>query len=64
TQPDLAYAVSRLSRYHAVIEGYNDANWISHIKDYGSTSGYVFTLGGDDISWKSSKQTVIAKSTI
>ncbi|GKA52314.1 retrovirus-related pol polyprotein from transposon TNT 1-94, partial [Tanacetum coccineum] len=40
------------------------ANWISDIKDSRSTSGYVFTLGGAAISWKSSKQTVIAKSTM
>ncbi|GKA11389.1 hypothetical protein Tco_0690935 [Tanacetum coccineum] len=56
TQLDLAY------RYLAVIEGYSDANWISDMKDSRSTSGYVFTLGGATISWKSSKQTVIAKS--
>ncbi|GKF14348.1 zinc finger, CCHC-type containing protein, partial [Tanacetum coccineum] len=49
-------------KHHAVIEGYSDANWISDIKDSRSTSGYVFTLGGAAISWKSSKQTVIAKS--
>ncbi|GKB82920.1 zinc finger, CCHC-type containing protein [Tanacetum coccineum] len=96
TRPDLAYAVSRLSRYtsnpsyahwkaitrvlhylrysrdyglhydrhHVVIEGYSDTNWISDIKDSRSTSGYMFTLGGATISWKSSKQTVIAKSTM
>nr|GEW16034.1 retrotransposon protein, putative, Ty1-copia subclass [Tanacetum cinerariifolium] len=60
TRPDLASVVSRLSRYTSN----SDANWISDIKDSRSTSGYVFTLGGAAISWKSSKQTVIAKSTI
>nr|GEW73287.1 zinc finger, CCHC-type [Tanacetum cinerariifolium] len=51
-------------RYPTVIKRYSDANWISNIKDSRSTSGYVFTLGGEAISWKSSKQTVIAKSTM
>ncbi|GKE99389.1 retrotransposon protein, putative, ty1-copia subclass, partial [Tanacetum coccineum] len=37
-------------RHPAVIEGYNDANWIYDIKDSRSTSGYVFTLGGAAIS--------------
>jgi hypothetical protein len=96
TRPDLAFAISRLSRYTsnpsaehwksitrvlrylrytrtyglhytrypAVIEGYTDANWISDIRDSKSTSGYLFTFGGGAISWKSSKQTVIARSTM
>ena len=29
-----------------------------------STSGYVFTLGGGAVSWKSSKQTCITQSTM
>ncbi|KAA0059591.1 pol polyprotein [Cucumis melo var. makuwa] len=47
-----------------VILGYSDANWISSIKDSKSTSGYIFTLGGGVVSWKSSKQTCIARSTM
>ena len=96
TRLDLAYAVSRLSRYTsnpgkshwttiirvlrylrhtqnyglhytrypAVLEGYSDANWISDSNDTKSTSGYVFTLGGAAVSWKSSKQACIARSTM
>jgi hypothetical protein len=33
-------------RYPAVLEGYNDANWISDVDELYATSGYVFTLGG------------------
>ena len=50
--------------YPAVLEGYCDANWITGAKDTKSTSGYVFTLGGAAVSWKSSKQTCIARSTM
>ncbi|GJV13707.1 ATP phosphoribosyltransferase 1, chloroplastic [Tanacetum coccineum] len=39
-------------------EGFCDANWISNHNEGKSTSGYVFTLGGAAVSWKSSKQTV------
>ena len=45
-------------------QGYIDANWIADSEESKSTSGYVFTLGGAAVSWKSSKQTCIARSTI
>ena len=52
------------SRYTPALEGYCDANWISDNKDSLSTSGYVFTIGGGAVSWKSTKQTCIARSTM
>lgn len=47
-----------------VLEGYSYANWISDSDETNSTSGYVFTLGGCAITWKSAKQTIIGKSTM
>ena len=49
-------------RYPIVLEGYSNANLISNVKDSKSQSGYVFIFGGATVSWKSSKQTVIARS--
>ncbi|XP_070042462.1 secreted RxLR effector protein 161-like [Nicotiana tomentosiformis] len=96
TRPDIACAVSKLSRYtsnpdqthwmtmkrvlgylkhtqdyvlhynkyHAVIEGYSDANWITGSSETKSTSRYMFTIGGGAVSWKSTKHTCIARSTM
>ena len=50
--------------YPDVFEGYSGANWISNVKDSKSYSGYLFTLGGAVVSWKSSKQTVITRSIV
>lgn len=52
------------TKYPAVLEGYCDANWISDTNETKSTSGYVFTLAGGAVSWKSTKQTCIARSTM
>ena len=46
------------------IEGYSDSDFVGDIDDRKSTSGYVFTLTGEAISWKSSKQTVTASPTM
>jgi hypothetical protein len=47
-----------------VLEGYSDVNWISDIDQTYATSGYVFTLGGGAMSWRSCKQTILTKSTM
>ncbi|KAM1746967.1 hypothetical protein ACFX11_013552 [Malus domestica] len=45
------------------VEGYTDADFQSDVDDRSSNSGYVFTLNGGAVSWKSKKQSVIADST-
>jgi hypothetical protein len=47
-----------------VMEGYSDLNWISNVDRLYATSGYVFTLGGGAISWRSCKQTILMRSTM
>ena len=50
--------------FPAVLEGYNDANWISDSDETKSTSGYVFTLGGGAIAWRLAIISIIARSTM
>lgn len=50
--------------YPSVPKGFCDANWITCNDEINSTSGYLFTLGGGTISWRSTKQTCKARSTM
>ncbi|XP_066164242.1 cytochrome P450 714B2 isoform X1 [Oryza sativa Japonica Group] len=57
--------------YPKVLEGYSDSNWISDADEINATSGYVFTLGGGavswkscNVSWKSCKKTILTRSTM
>nr|GEZ30140.1 zinc finger, CCHC-type [Tanacetum cinerariifolium] len=52
------------SGYPSVVRGYTDASWISNTEDNLSTSGWVFLLGGGEISWAFKKQTCITGSTM
>ncbi|KAF3684363.1 hypothetical protein FXO38_00340 [Capsicum annuum] len=53
-----------ITRYPAVLEGYSNSNCITRSNEVKSISGYVFTINRGAVSWKSSKQTCIARSTI
>ncbi|XP_038889636.1 secreted RxLR effector protein 161-like [Benincasa hispida] len=46
-----------------VLIGYNDSDWGGNINDFKSTSGYVFNIGSEAVSWASKKQDVVALST-
>ena len=47
-----------------VVTGYTDASFQTDKDDSKSQSGYVFTINGGAVSWKSSKQETVADSTI
>jgi hypothetical protein len=46
-----------------VISGYTDASFQTDKDDSKSQSGYIFCLNGGAVSWKSSKQEIVADST-
>jgi Reverse transcriptase (RNA-dependent DNA polymerase) len=48
---------------HLNIEGYCDSDWASCADGRRSTSGYCMFVGGNLVSWKSKKQSVVARST-
>src|SRR4051812_48819202 len=48
---------------HLVVNGYTDASWNTDPDDSKSQSGYVFTLNGATVSWRSAKQSVVARSS-
>ncbi|KAJ9545056.1 hypothetical protein OSB04_024763 [Centaurea solstitialis] len=51
------------SEYEISVTGFTDASFQTDRDDFRSQSGYVFTLNGGAISWKSLKQNTIADST-
>jgi hypothetical protein len=52
------------STFPAVLEAYSDANWVSDLDEQYATSGYIFTLGGAAVSWRSCKQMILTRSTM
>ncbi|XP_070677808.1 uncharacterized mitochondrial protein AtMg00810-like [Malus domestica] len=48
---------------HTQILGYTDADWAGNPLDRKSTTGFCIFVGGNLVSWKSKKQSVIARSS-
>ncbi|CAI7862032.1 unnamed protein product [Closterium sp. NIES-54] len=72
TQPQIAYAVSQLSKVvscpkafhlHAAKRVLSDADYAGDSADRKSHTGYVYCLNGAAISWQSKRQPVVALST-
>ena len=49
---------------HLEVVGYSDSDFAGCVDSRKSTSGYIFLLAGGAISWRSSKQTIVATSTM
>jgi hypothetical protein len=69
-------AVKRILRYLPVdyglcfiktgsllLSAFSDANWAGNLDDRRSTGGYAIFLGGNLISWSSSKQATVSRSS-
>ncbi|XP_019056266.1 PREDICTED: uncharacterized protein LOC109116021 [Tarenaya hassleriana] len=48
---------------HTKVIGYCDADWAGDRTDRKSTTGYCTFVGGNLVTWKSKKQTVVARSS-
>ena len=46
---------------NVALAGYTDADWAGNITDRRSTIGYCTFAGGNLVTWKSKKQSVVAR---
>ena len=49
---------------HQRVECFTDADWAGSKEDRRSTSGYCVFVGGNLVSWKGKKQTVVSRSSV
>ena len=51
-------------KFPAVLEGFRNEDWNTLLDDSKATSGYIFSIAGEVVSWKSKKQTIVAHSAM
>uniref|UniRef100_A0A2N9IEX9 Reverse transcriptase Ty1/copia-type domain-containing protein n=1 Tax=Fagus sylvatica TaxID=28930 RepID=A0A2N9IEX9_FAGSY len=70
TRPDISYAVHQGTLFHGlhfsaqspfILKAYSDVDWAGNPPDRRSTTGYCFLLSSSWISWRSKKQSVVAR---
>ena len=49
---------------HNRLECFTNADWAGSKEDKRSTSGYCVFVGGNLVSWKSKKQSVVSRSSV
>ena len=49
---------------HTIVECFFEADWAGSREDRRSTSGYYFFVGRNLVSWKSTKQNVVSRSSV
>ncbi|MCO5609880.1 hypothetical protein L7F22_064113 [Adiantum nelumboides] len=59
TRPDIAFAVG----VELSVKGFTDSDYAGDLDNKRSTSGYVFTLAGGAVSWRSRLQDCVTQST-
>ncbi|XP_059436920.1 secreted RxLR effector protein 161-like [Corylus avellana] len=58
------YSLTYKHTDHLEVVGYSDLDFVGCVDSRKFTSGYIFLLAGGAISWRSSKQTIVATSTM